>query len=137
VRQGIRDRTAEQADCLRVLERAESLHTAARARVLSAFHARGGCDHDGHGSTTTWLKWQTRITGGAAAGAAWGPDPAVRRRAGRSARSARQATAPEDLRSKWQRGHDALEEACRLLVVSRSAAGDAFALPQASVGVPV
>ena len=60
---------AEQADCLRALERAGSVHTAARARVLAAFHARGRCEDDGHGSTRTWLKWQTRITGGAAAGA--------------------------------------------------------------------
>jgi hypothetical protein len=61
--------TAEQADCLRALERAESVHTAARARVLAAFHAQDGCADDGHGSTRTWLKWQTRITDGAAAGA--------------------------------------------------------------------
>ncbi len=61
--------TAEQADCLRALEQAESMHTVARARVLSAFHAQDGCADDGHGSTRTWLKWQTRITGGAAAGA--------------------------------------------------------------------
>jgi Domain of unknown function (DUF222) len=60
---------AEQADCLRALEQAGSMHTAARARVLAAFHARGRCEDDGHGSTRTWLKWQTRITGGAAAGA--------------------------------------------------------------------
>ncbi len=60
---------AEQADCLRTLERAAAMHTAARARVLAAFHARGGCENDGHPSTRTWLKWQTRITGGAAAGA--------------------------------------------------------------------
>ena len=30
---------AEQADCLRALEAAEAAHTAARARVLAAFHA--------------------------------------------------------------------------------------------------
>jgi Domain of unknown function (DUF222) len=60
---------AEQAHCLRALEQAGSVHTAARARVLAAFHARGRCEDDGHGSTRTWLKWQTRITGGAAAGA--------------------------------------------------------------------
>jgi hypothetical protein len=60
---------AEQADCLRALEQAGSMHTAARARVLAAFHAQGWCEDDGQGSTRTWLKWQTRITGGAAAGA--------------------------------------------------------------------
>jgi Domain of unknown function (DUF222) len=61
--------TAEQADCLRALEQAQSLHTAARARVLAAFHAQDGSAGDGHGSTRTWLKWQTRISGGAASDA--------------------------------------------------------------------
>ena len=60
---------AEQADCLRALERAGSMHTAARARVLAAFTAQGGYEDDGHGTAKTWLKWQTRITGGAAGGA--------------------------------------------------------------------
>jgi Domain of unknown function (DUF222)/HNH endonuclease len=64
--------TAEQADCLRALERVESRHTAARAGVLRAFHAQGGYEDDGHGAARSWLKWQTRVTGGAAAGAiAW------------------------------------------------------------------
>jgi Domain of unknown function (DUF222) len=61
--------TVEQADCLRALEQAAAMHTAARTRVLATFHARGGCEDDGHASTRTWLKWQTRITGGTAAGA--------------------------------------------------------------------
>ena len=61
--------TAAQADCLRGLERAESMHTAARSRVLGAFNAQAGYEDDGHGSARTWLKWQTRVTGGAAAGA--------------------------------------------------------------------
>src|SRR5260370_15748906 len=64
--------SAEQADTLRALERAQSLHTAARARVLRAFDAQGGYEDDGHGSARDWLKWQTGITGGAAAAAlAW------------------------------------------------------------------
>jgi len=58
--------TAEQAGCLRSLERARSVHTAGQARVLAAFHAQDGCADDGHGSTRTWLRWQTRISGGAA-----------------------------------------------------------------------
>ena len=63
---------AEQADCLRALEQAESVHTAARARVLAAFQAGGGYEDDGHGSAKTWLRWQTRITKAAAAAAmAW------------------------------------------------------------------
>src|SRR5580692_3012532 len=60
---------AEQAECLRGLERAEAVHTAARARVLAAFCAGGGHEDDGHGSAKTWLRWQTRVTPGAAAGA--------------------------------------------------------------------
>ena len=34
--------TAEQADCLRALERIRSAHTAAHASVLAAFHAQDG-----------------------------------------------------------------------------------------------
>jgi hypothetical protein len=52
--------TAELADCLRALERAESMHTAARARVLAAFTAQGGYQDDGQGSAKTWLRSQTR-----------------------------------------------------------------------------
>src|SRR5499427_5047089 len=58
-----------QAEALRALGQAEAKHTAARARVLGAFAAQGGFEDDGHGSARTWLKWQTRITTGAAAGA--------------------------------------------------------------------
>jgi hypothetical protein len=60
---------AEQADCLRALSRAESAHTAARARILAAFTARAGYEADGHGGPKPWLIWQTRITRGAAEGA--------------------------------------------------------------------
>jgi hypothetical protein len=60
---------AVQAQALRVLEHAEAKHTAARARVLPAFAAQGGHEDDGQGSARVWLKWQTRVTSGAAAGA--------------------------------------------------------------------
>ena len=60
---------AAQAECLRGLERAESLHTAARAGALAAFISSGGCQDDGQGTARAWLRWQTRITNGAAAGA--------------------------------------------------------------------
>jgi hypothetical protein len=74
--------TIEQADCLRGLERAASMHTAAQSRVLGAFHVQGGFEDDGHRSTKTWLSWQTRTTRGAAGRAvAWmrrlGDHPAV------------------------------------------------------------
>ncbi len=73
----------ELAECLRGLERAQAVHTAARARVLAAFCSGGGYEDDGHGSAKTWLRWQTRVTDGAAAGAmGWmrrlGAHPAVR-----------------------------------------------------------
>jgi hypothetical protein len=61
-----------QGDCLAALERADSMHIAARAKVLAAFHAGNGCQDDGHGSAKMWLRWQTRVTKGAAAAAmAW------------------------------------------------------------------
>ncbi len=58
-----------QGDVLRALGRAESRQTAARARVLAAFIAQDGYHEDGHGGPRSWLRWQTRITGAAAAGA--------------------------------------------------------------------
>ncbi len=58
-----------QANALRALERAEAKHTAARARILAGFTASDGYEGDGHGSARVWLRWQTRITKGAAAGA--------------------------------------------------------------------
>ena len=57
---------AVQAQCLRGLERAQSVHAAAHARALAAFTAQGGCELDGQGSPRTWLTWQTRITRAAA-----------------------------------------------------------------------
>jgi len=61
--------SAVQAEALRALERAEAKHTCARGRVLAAFAGQGGFEDDGHGSARAWLRWQTRITTGAAAGA--------------------------------------------------------------------
>ena len=58
-----------QADCLRGLARAEAAQTAAQARMLAAFSTGGGYQGDGQGSARVWLRWQTRITRGAAAAA--------------------------------------------------------------------
>ena len=61
-----------QAGCLRELEQAAAMHVAARARMLSGFAAQRGFEDDGQGSAGSWLRWQTRITRGAAAeAAAW------------------------------------------------------------------
>jgi hypothetical protein len=58
-----------QTQALRALERAEAKHTVARTRMLAAFAGQAAYEDDGHGSARTWLKWQTRVTAGAAAGA--------------------------------------------------------------------
>src|SRR5215470_12108406 len=58
-----------QAQALRALERAEAKQTAARARFLAAFTAQDGYEDDGQGSARMWLRWQTRVTRAAAAGA--------------------------------------------------------------------
>ena len=64
--------TDTQAAALKALERVEAKQTAARTAMLSAFSAGGGPEADGHGVIRTWLRWQTRITRGAAASAvAW------------------------------------------------------------------
>jgi hypothetical protein len=60
---------AVQADCLRELAKAESAYTAAHARMLGAFAASGAHEDDGQQSGRAWLKWQTQVTKGAAAGA--------------------------------------------------------------------
>jgi hypothetical protein len=60
---------AVQADCLRELAKAESAYTAAHARMLGGFAASGAHEDDGQQSERAWLKWQTQITRGAAAGA--------------------------------------------------------------------
>jgi hypothetical protein len=59
---------AGQADCLRALERAESMLVAARSAVLAAFTASAAYTDDGQYSPKTWLAAQTRVTRGAAAG---------------------------------------------------------------------
>ena len=61
--------TPVQAHALRALERAEARHTAARAQFLAAFTAQDGYEDDGQGSARMWLRWQTRVTTAAAAGA--------------------------------------------------------------------
>ena len=64
--------TAEQADCVRGLAAAESVHLAAASRILAAFDAANGYAPDGQISARPWLRWQTRVTKAAAAAAtAW------------------------------------------------------------------
>src|SRR5712671_6098911 len=60
---------AGQAEALAALERAEAQHTAARARILSAFTSARGFEADGQFGPKPWLRGLTKITKGAAAGA--------------------------------------------------------------------
>ena len=60
---------AVQAGCLRELARAGSAYTAAHARMLGAFTASGAHEDDGQQTARAWLKWQTQVSMGAAAGA--------------------------------------------------------------------
>src|SRR5260370_8923293 len=64
-----------QAEALRALERAGAKRTAAQARVLAAFAGQTAYEDDGQGSAGAWLRWQTRVTRGAAAGAVGWPPP--------------------------------------------------------------
>src|ERR1700691_3214171 len=58
-----------QPECLRGLERARSVWTAAHARVLGAFDAGLGFEADGQGSAKAWVRWQTQVTPRAPTGA--------------------------------------------------------------------
>ena len=63
---------ATQAECLRELEQAGAVLTAARAFVLAGFTAGQGYSGDAEYSAVSWLIHQTHITRGAAVGhAAW------------------------------------------------------------------
>jgi hypothetical protein len=63
---------AAQARCLRAIEQADAIATAARASFLAAFTAGQGYADDAAYSARAWLIHQTRITSGAAVGhAAW------------------------------------------------------------------
>ena len=63
---------AEQARCLRGLEQAHAVATAARTSVLAGFGAGQGYCADGAYSPRAWLIHQAGITRGAAAGqVAW------------------------------------------------------------------
>jgi hypothetical protein len=56
----------EQAQCLKILEQASAMSTAARAGILGAFSSgRGYCD-DADYSPRSWLIHRTRVTKGAA-----------------------------------------------------------------------
>ncbi len=61
--------TAEQADCLRALERAHAQLIAARSAVLTAFSSARGFEDDAAGGPRSWLRWQTRVTTATAADA--------------------------------------------------------------------
>src|SRR3954452_13520031 len=57
--------TAEQAACLRGLEKADAVATVARTSVLGAFGAGQGYVDDGDYSARSWLEHRTQLTRGA------------------------------------------------------------------------
>src|SRR3954453_16373141 len=57
--------TAEQAACLRGLEKADAVATVARTSVLGAFGAGQGYVDDGDYSARSWLEHRTQVTRGA------------------------------------------------------------------------
>jgi hypothetical protein len=64
--------TGTQAECLRELEQADAVATAARASFLAVFTAGQGYADDGDYSAVSWLMHRTGITRGAAVGhTAW------------------------------------------------------------------
>ncbi len=103
--------TGEQADCIRGLAAAESVHLSAASRVLAAFDAANGYAAYGQISARAWLRWQTRVTSPAAAATtSW-----MRRLAAHPAVAA--ALAAARLSPSWARAicdwSDLLPEACR------------------------
>jgi Domain of unknown function (DUF222) len=59
--------TGEQAQCLKILEQASAMTTAARASILGAFTSGRGYFDDADYSPRSWLIHRTRVTKGAAA----------------------------------------------------------------------
>lgn len=89
--------TAEQAECLRELERSEAVRMAARSTILAAFNANCGYQDDGHGGPRSWLRWRARITAAAAGTAtAW-----MRRLAAHP--DVREAMSAGDISPSWAR----------------------------------
>ncbi len=100
-----------QAQCLRMLEQATAMGTAARASVLAAFTSGQGYSADADYSPRAWLINRTRITKGAAmAYTAW-----VRRAAGHPEVAAALATGElsESFARTICQWTDKLSEACR------------------------
>ncbi len=116
---------AEQADCLRGLQRAESVRIAAQTAILDAFADGCGYADDGQGSARTWLRWQTRITGAAAyAAMAW-----TRRLAGHP--RLREALADGTISESWARQ---ISDWTDLLPASARSDADAILLAAAAAG---
>ncbi|MBV9384511.1 MAG: hypothetical protein JO242_28105, partial [Streptosporangiaceae bacterium] len=120
--------SAAQAGVLAALGQVQAMHTAAHAGVLAAFTAGGGYESGGHGGPVPWLMHVTRVTKGAARGAAgWmrrlNAHPGVAR-----------ALAAGGISESWARQlcdwSDRLPEGNR-------AAADAILLAAAAGGVPL
>ncbi len=100
---------ATLADGLRALGRTEAALTAARSRLLSAFNAQAGSEADGHPTTKSWLRSQTRITNAAA-----GADLAWMRRLAMHPQIAA-ALADSAISASWAGTSATFLTACRLM----------------------
>jgi hypothetical protein len=60
--------TEVQAECLRGMEQADAISTAARSWILAAFTAAHGYGADADYSPTSWMMFKTHVTKGAARG---------------------------------------------------------------------
>ncbi|MBV9381751.1 MAG: DUF222 domain-containing protein [Streptosporangiaceae bacterium] len=118
---------AAQADALAALGRAQSKQIAAHAAILGAFTASSGYEADGHGGPVPWLMQVTRVTKGAARGAAgW-----MRRLKGHP--GVARALASGGISESWAR--QLCDWTDRLPEENRQAA-DAILLAAAAGGVP-
>src|SRR3954447_8245635 len=120
--------TAEQAACLRGLEKADAVATAARTSVLGAFGAGQGYADDGDYSARSWLEHGTQVTRGA-----WVDHTACLRRAAQHP-AVRAALADEAISTSYAR------EICRWtgsLPDDARAAADEILLGAAAAGLEV
>src|SRR6266542_3238190 len=110
---------AEQARCLRVLERATSAGTAARTSVLGAFASGRGYSADADYSPRAWLIHKTGVSKGAAvAYTAWVRRAEEHPRVAAVLDALSAPAGADDDRSREQRCHDALQEAMSRLIAA-------------------
>ncbi len=116
----------EQARCLQVLEKVNSMGTAARTSILAAFASGQGYSADADYSPRAWLIHKTRITKGAAVGyTAWVRRAAAHPQVAAAMTSGEMSESMARTICQW---NDKLPEDCRL-------AADAILVTAAKAGM--